>query len=89
MDHRSEMRATPNDQPGGQKNQRQKNRRREAQPAYKPAPLVDLRKISDRSYMHYVGSTETVKRQDSRNDATVNQKIRNASYCWNDIEKKV
>jgi hypothetical protein len=88
MDHQSEMCATPNDQPGDQKNQRQKNRRGDSQPACKPAP-VDLRKISDRSYVRCVSSTEAIKRQDSRDDAAVNQNIRNASYCWNHIEKEV
>jgi hypothetical protein len=89
MNQQSKMRATPNDQPGYQKNQRQKKRSREAQAAYKPAPLVDLRKISDRSDVRCIGFTEAIKRQDSRDDAAVNQKIRNASYCWNDIEKKI
>src|SRR4029077_20380302 len=89
MDHQSEMCATPNDQPGDQKNQQQKNRRRESQPARKPAPLVDLRKISDRSYVRRVSSTEAIKRQDSRDDAAVNQNVRNESYCREDIEKEV
>jgi hypothetical protein len=89
MDHHSEMRATPNDRPGDQKNQGQKNWGREAQPAYKPAPLVGLRKISDWTYMRCVGSTEAIKREDSSNDAAVNQNVRNASYCWNDIKKEI
>src|ERR1700722_17132140 len=88
MDHQSEMCATPNDQPGDQKNQRQKDWRRESQPACKPAPLVDLRKISERSYVRCVSSTEAIKRQDSHDDAAVNQNIRNESYCGN-IEKQV
>jgi hypothetical protein len=32
---------------------------------------------------------EAIKRQDSRDNAAVNQNVRNASYCWNDIEKEV
>ena len=39
--------------------------------------------------MRCVSSTEAIKRQDSRNDAAVNQNVRNASYCWNDIKKEI
>jgi hypothetical protein len=84
----SEMCLTPNDQPGDQKNQWQKNRRGDSQPASQPASL-NLRKTTHRRDMRRVSSAETIKGQDSGDDAAVNQNIRNACDRWNDIEEEV
>jgi hypothetical protein len=57
----SDMRLTPNDKPGDQKNQWQKNRRDDSQPTSELASL-DLRETSERSNMRRISSPETIKR---------------------------
>jgi len=82
------MRLAPNDQPGDQKHQRQKNGRGNAQTASKRASL-DLGKATNRRDMSRVCAPETVECQDPGNDAAVNQKIGNACHPWNNIEEEV
>ena len=84
----SDMRLTPNDQPGDQKNQRQKNGRGNAQTASKWASL-DLGEATNRRDMSCVCTPETIERQDPCNDAAVNQNIGNACNPWTNIEEEV
>ena len=84
----SDMRLTPNDQPGDQKNQRQKNGRGNAQTASKRASL-DLGKATNGRDMSRVSAPETIERQDPSDDAAVNQNIGDACHAWNNIEEKV
>ena len=84
----SDMRLTPNDQPGDQKNQRQKNGRGNSQTASKRASL-DLGKAANRKDMSRVSAPETIECQDPCDDAAVNQNIGNACHPWNNIEEEV
>ena len=84
----SEMCLTPNNQPGDQKNQWQKNRRGNSQPASELAPL-DLWKTSDRRDMRRISSSETIKGQYASDDAAIDQNIGNACHPRNNSEEEV
>src|SRR5205823_9677432 len=79
---------TPDDQPGDQKDQREKNGRDDSQPACELAPL-DLRKISVWKDMRRVSFAQTIKRKNSRDHAAINQNVRNACHCRNNIKEEV
>ena len=82
------VRLAPNDKPGNQKDQGQKNRRGQAQPEREAASL-DLREIPHRSHMRCVGVPEPILHQDPSDDAAVNQDNGKASHFWNDSEEEV
>jgi len=82
------MRLAPNDKPGNQKNQWQKNRRGNSQPASELVSF-DLGKAYDRRHMSRVSATEAIKRKDPCDNAAVNQNIGDGCHRWNGIEEEV